>query len=127
MQHKYHKHYTRAEANALLPHLRLWLKRIVQLRDELAKCEEHLNGMTAPGRDLGGPTVNSMVRTLADMKDVLLEFHHREIQIKDLDRGLVDFPALIDGKEVFLCWEDGEEEVGFWHDLDAGYQGREPL
>jgi hypothetical protein len=107
--------------------LRLWLKRIVQLRDELAKSEKRLDGMMAPGRDLGGPTVNASVRTLADMKDVLMEFHRREIQIKDLDRGLVDFPALMDGREVFLCWEEGEEEVGFWHELDAGYQGREAL
>ena len=127
MQRKFQKHYTRAEANALVPHLRLWLKRVVQLRDELAKSEKRLDSMLAPGRDLGGPTVNASVRTLADMKDVLMEFHRREIQIKDLDRGLVDFPALMDGKEVFLCWEEGEEEVGFWHDLDAGYQGREPL
>ena len=81
----------------------------------------------APGSDLGGELVNTWVRTLADLEDVLLEFQRREIQVKDLERGLVDFPALIGGKEVFLCWEQDEEDVEFWHDLDAGYAGRERL
>ena len=61
------------------------------------------------------------------MKDVLRKFEEREIMIKDLQRGLVDFPALIGGREVFLCWERDEEDVEFWHDIDSGYAGRERL
>ena len=53
----------------------------------------------------------------------MLEFQRREIQVKDIDRGLIDFPALLGGKEVFLCWEQDEEDIEFWHDLDAGYAG----
>lgn len=71
--------------------------------------------------------MNRWVRTLAALEDVFLEFHQREIQVKDLERGLVDFPAILQGKEVFLCWEQGEEDVEFWHELDAGYAGRERL
>ncbi len=81
----------------------------------------------APGRDLGGDLVNSRVRTLAEIQELLLEFYRREIQVKDIDRGLIDFPAMLGGKEVFLCWEKGEEDIEFWHDLDAGYSGRERL
>jgi hypothetical protein len=51
----------------------------------------------------------------------------RGIQIKDLDRGLVDFPHLRNGREVFLCWELEDDDIEFWHDLDAGYPGRERL
>jgi hypothetical protein len=47
--------------------------------------------------------------------------------LRDLDRGLIDFPAQRDGREVYLCWEEGEDEVGYWHDLDSGYGGRKPL
>ena len=47
--------------------------------------------------------------------------------LRDIDRGLVDFPAIVDGREVYLCWELGEDEVSFWHDLSSGYRGREPL
>ena len=67
------------------------------------------------------------VRLLADLDGVLREFQRREIQIKDIERGLVDFPAIIGGKEVFLCWEQDEEDIEFWHELDAGYAGRERL
>jgi hypothetical protein len=58
---------------------------------------------------------------------VMGEFQRREILIKDIDRGLVDFPSIIGGKEVFLCWEKDEDDIEFWHDLDTGYAGRERL
>ena len=74
---------------------------------------------------LGGGLVNTWVRTLVALNELLLEFARREIQLKSLDRGLVDFPAIIDGREVFLCWEQDEEDVEFWHELDGGYAGRE--
>ena len=64
---------------------------------------------------------------MADFRDALGEFERREILIKDIDRGLLDFPALISGKEVFLCWEKDEEDIEFWHDLETGYGGRERL
>lgn len=64
---------------------------------------------------------------MAEINNVFHEFHRREIQIKDLERGLIDFPAFVGGKEVFLCWEQDEEEVEFWHDIDSGYAGREKL
>jgi len=127
MDLRFKKHYTLEEARALLPHVKLWLKRVVQLRDELQKRDQKVAEIMEPGRDLGGPVVNTWLRTLADMKDVLLEFQRREIQIKDLDRGLLDFPAIIGGREVFLCWEQEEEDIEFWHDLDAGFAGRERL
>jgi hypothetical protein len=49
------------------------------------------------------------------------------VQVKDLDRGLVDFPALRDGEEVLLCWQVGEDAVAFWHGLEEGFAGRKPL
>jgi hypothetical protein len=127
MGNRYNKHYTRKEARALLPQIRTWLAAIVRLRDEVQKQEKRLEQLMKPGIDLGGNLVNEWVRTMARLKDVLVEFEQREIEIKDVDRGLIDFPALRDGKEVFLCWEMGEEDIEFWHDLDAGYRGREQL
>ena len=127
MAYRYQKHYTREEARALLPQIKLWLKRIAQLRAQLETHEQRLAALTDPGRDLGGEIVNNWLRTVADVKEAFSEFQKREIQIKDLDRGLVDFPALRDGKEIFLCWEKDEEDIEHWHDLDTGYAGREPL
>lgn len=124
---KFATHYTREEARALLPRVRKWLGRLVELRNDLEKYEKRLSRLMTPGRDVGGEVVNTWVRALAEIKTVLLEFHRREIQIKDLDRGLIDFPAILEDKEVFLCWEKKETDIGFWHDLDAGYAGREKL
>jgi hypothetical protein len=125
--HRFHKHYTPAEARALLPEVRQWLKQLLHLRETLEKSDERLTNLMAPGCDLGGRLVNDWVRTMADLKQVLLEFERREIQNKDIDRGLIDFPAILWGKEVFLCWEHGDKDIEFWHDLDAGYAGREKL
>ncbi len=127
MAYRFKKHYTRDEARALLPQLREWLRDLLRLRDALDKHEKRLEGLIAPGCDLGGTLVNSWIKELAEIQDVLLQFHRREIQIKDLHRGLIDFPSLLGGREVFLCWEQGEEDIEFWHELDAGYAGREPL
>ena len=123
----YKNHYTVEKARALLPQIRIWLQRLDELRGRLATVEERLADMASGGNDLGGETVNSSVRILAAVKDVLREFESREIQIKDLDRGLIDFPALKGGKEIFLCWEKDEDDIEFWHDLESGYSGREPL
>ena len=127
MKHHFEKHYTREEANALLPQIRQWLERLNQLRKELHRYEKRLSGLTGQGNDIGGETVNNWIRALADMQETLAEFQRREIFIKDIERGLLDFPALIGGKEVFLCWETDEEVVEFWHDLETGYGGRERL
>jgi hypothetical protein len=124
---RFHKHYTREEARALLPQLRSWLARLSELRVQQAKLDERLAGLLAPGCDLGGSLVSSWVRTLAEMQSLIMEFVQREIQIKDIERGLIDFPAIIGGREVFLCWEKDEDDIEFWHDLDAGFAGREPL
>ena len=91
----------------LLPQIRQWLKKLVELRAELDKSEDNLSTLAGPGRDLGGDLVNRWVRVLAAIQDGLLEFYRRQIQVKDLDRGLIDFPAILAGKEVFLCWEQG--------------------
>jgi hypothetical protein len=127
MPYLYRKHYTREEARTLLPQIRQWLQQLHALRDRLEKYDPQLNSLLSSGQDAGGATVNNWVRTLADMKTLLLEFQRREIQIKELDRGLIDFPAILGGQEVFLCWEQDEEDIEFWHDLHSGYAGRERL
>ena len=127
MSFRFKKHYTRDEARALLPQLRQWLAELNRLRIEVERYDKRLSGLNADGQDTGGETVNHWIRALADMQSVLGEFQSREIQIKDLSRGLVDFPTVVGGREVFLCWESDEDDIEFWHDLDAGYGGREKL
>ena len=127
MQLQFTKHYTRDEARALLPQIREWLQTLQSdmglLRDWDARAGPRLAG----GEDLGGEPVNTWVKTLAEVKRILGRFHRFEIQIKDIERGLIDFPAFIGGKEVFLCWEKDEEDIEYWHELNTGYSGRERL
>jgi hypothetical protein len=127
MTHRFQKHYTREEARALLPQLREWLAGLENLRVELEKNDQRLAGLMAGGQDVGGELVNQSVKLLGRMKELFQEFERREIIVKDLQRGLVDFPAIIGEREVFLCWEKDEEDVEYWHDIDSGYAGREPL
>jgi hypothetical protein len=127
MPFQFKKHYTREEARALLPQVRDWLRRWEELRPRLHRCDQRLSKLMDARLDAGGEVVNAWARVMAEVRVVLAEFQRREILIKDLDRGLVDFPAIMAGREVFLCWERGEEDIEFWHDLEAGYGGREPL
>ena len=127
MKYQFRKHYSREEARALLPRLRHWLASLDQLRQELQKYEQRLSALLEQGHDVGGDTVNRWIRTLAEMRELLSEFESRQILIKDIERGLIDFPAIVGGKEVFLCWEKDEDDIEFWHDLDTGYAGRERL
>jgi len=93
----------------------------------MERYDKRLSGMNAKGLDTGGDTVNKWIRTLAGMQEILAAFQRRQILIKDVARGLVDFPTLLGGKEVFLCWETDEADIEFWHDLESGFGGREKL
>ena len=127
MAYQFKQHYTRDQARALLPQIRQWLKQLSASRQKLNDGDQRLARLMAGGNDVGGETVNQWVRVADEVKATLAEFQRREIQIKDIDRGLIDFPAILDGKEVFLCWEQDEKDIEFWHDLQSGYAGRERL
>jgi len=127
MAHRFKKHYTREQARELLPTIREWLSQLQQSRDWLRDGEQDLHATLEKGVDLGGEKVNAWIKHLTQLQRLLREFEAREIQVKDVDRGLIDFPAIIGGREVFLCWEKDEEDIEFWHDLETGYAGRERL
>lgn len=124
---RFRKHYTREEARELLPQIREWLKHLLQVRNWIEECERKIQHLLKAGADVGGETANQWVRLASEFHKLVREFNSREIQIKDLDRGLIDFPAIIAGREVFLCWELDEDDIEFWHELDTGYAGRERL
>lgn len=121
------RHFTVEDANALLPRVEPMLKRLREARDRLTDAELHellsdaapTNGGGTPGREVG--------EAFLEVRGLLAELHEFGIVIRDLDRGLIDFPAIIEGREAYLCWELGESEIGFWHDLESGYGGRRAL
>jgi len=129
--------FTQEEANALLPDVRALVDRLVQERRALVALGEELEAMQALIGGNGGSLDPSRIGELqeavaqaaAGLAALVDELHELGVQVKDLDRGLVDFPARHPerGDTVLLCWEFGEAEVAHWHDIDAGFAGRKPL
>jgi len=124
---QFKQHYTREQARALLPEIRQWLASLNKARRVASRHDERAASPLAAGDDLGGPAVNEWFQNLVRIRKILQEFQEREIQLKDLERGLIDFPSILGGREVFLCWEQDEPDVEHWHDLDSGFAGREKI
>ena len=126
-EHLYSKHFTREEANAMLPRLRAMLEQLQEAKGELTDAEAHeALSESAPGNG-GGDPGRRVGEGFLEVRRILGALEEAGIVIKDIDRGLLDFPALMDGREVYLCWELGEDAVDHWHDLASGFGGRQPL
>jgi len=121
------RHFTLAEANALLPRLDPALRELREARDRLTDEDAHaaLAG-AAPGNG-GGEQGRDVGEAFLDVRRLLSGIQELGIVVRDVDRGLIDFPAIREGHEVYLCWQLDEQAVGFWHDLDSGYGGRRPI
>ena len=127
--------FTPEEANALLPWLEERFSRMVPVRDELEARQGDLlellrqrrgNGSASKEDDIVG-TQRDVDRLTQRLQRDLREIAGRGIIVQDLGRGLVDFPSYREGREVYLCWLRGEELVSHWHEIDAGFGGRQPL
>lgn len=130
------KYFTLDEAQALLPVLDSLLKRAIEARRSAQALEEELQALTRNIFLNGGTYLNiervgrrraSYESHLRQAKDTLAEIDAIGVQVKDLDTGLLDFPCLIEGETVFLCWKMGESKIEYWHTLDAGFRGRQPI
>ena len=120
--------FTVEEANALLPKLRELLEDIAVHRNRMREKVPHLEPILKAAASDGGGRVGSEYGVEAYNLYLAIE-HIRELGVllKDLDAGLLDFPHEREGRIVFLCWHPPEERIGYWHEIQAGYQGRQPL
>jgi hypothetical protein len=121
------RHYSLEEASALLPRVAELLVKMRAARDRLGDAEAR-RALDDAGQSNGGGQPGKVVSEgFLELRESMLELREREIVLRDLDRGLVDFPSMRDGREVYLCWEEGEPEIGFWHEPETGFAGRQPL
>ena len=129
------RHFTPEEANAELDEVRPLVEQLVATRQEHAAALERqeelegkirVNGGGIPPAELASATaeVDGVARRLARLVDEITE---HGAQVKDLDTGLIDFPALRHGETVLLCWQLGEDEIAWWHRIEDGFAGRRPL
>ena len=121
------RHFSLAEANALVPQLTTLLSRLRDAKDELTDTEAHEALSEAAPTNGGGERGRRVGVAFLEVRRLLDTIEQAGIVLRDIDRGLVDFPALMDGRELYFCWELGEDEVAYWHELEGGYGGREPL
>jgi hypothetical protein len=117
--------FTVEEAEALLPELREALERMREARQTLLRTGEHVREVVAGN---GGGPENVEYRDAAEvLKTEVERISELGIILRDVESGLVDFPAERDGRTAFLCWRLGEDHVAFWHPPETGIAGRQPL
>jgi hypothetical protein len=129
------KYFTLAEANATLPLVRAIVQDIAQLAPELRDRHERLQRLAPEeGKKLTSANREEVEQIQADlereherMNEFFAELGKLGIELKDPFTGLLDFPALRDNREVYLCWKLGEPEVAHWHELNAGFAGRQQI
>jgi len=130
------KTFTLGEAQTLLPVVEALLRRAQGAGVRAAELEMEMQALSQKIFLLGGMHVDVTVvarrraeldKSVQETKDTLAEIEAIGVQTKDLDKGLLDFPCVIDGKTILLCWKLGEKEIGYWHSSEDGFAGRKPL
>jgi hypothetical protein len=129
------RYFTLDEANAAVDELRPVVERMVEHRRRFVAARDRRGDLTEQAGSNGGdltPTDFADVEQELEAEATELARCIEQLQsagalVKDLDQGLLDFPALRDGEEILLCWHLGEDEIGFWHGLEDGFAGRRPL
>jgi hypothetical protein len=121
------RHFTVEEANAVLPRIKPLLQRLRDAKDLLTDEEAHEALADVAPTNGGGERGRQVGEAFLEVRRLVDAVQDAGIIIRDIDRGLIDFPAIRENREVYLCWELGEDDVAWWHELDSGYRGREPL
>jgi hypothetical protein len=130
------KTFTLNEAQVLLPILESLLRKAQAAGLRAAELESEMQQLTHRIFMSGGMFVNvadaarrraQREKALQEARDTLAEIDEIGVQVKDLEKGLLDFPCLLEGRTVLLCWKLGEKEIGFWHTTEDGFAGRRPL
>ncbi|MCC6178587.1 MAG: DUF2203 domain-containing protein [Chloroflexi bacterium] len=129
------RYFTLEEATALLPQLREILQEIISLRARLDRTERELVDLHWKARTNGhvnyegsfGEGQSERTALRQSIQAEMLKIFELGVELKDPALGLVDFPSLREGQVVLLCWRLGEPAIGYWHDRESGFGGRQPL
>jgi hypothetical protein len=132
------KTFTVAEANALLPKAIPLIEQLQGIHRSIQQTTEQLNEAVAKVTAGNGYPIQSLKAKIQELTEhqlqlveafqsALAQLEDLGVMLKDLTIGLVDFYSLRDGQPILLCWKLGEDRIRFWHTLEAGYAGRQPL
>jgi len=130
------KRFTLAEAEGLIPRVEPLLRTAIETKAEYGRAESEFQKLRARASAMGGVVLDrERIRAVrerreqaaAHLREVIEEVTGTGCLVKDLDTGLIDFPTLFRGTEVYLCWRLGEPGIGFWHGVEEGFRGRKPI
>ncbi|MBI3913224.1 MAG: DUF2203 domain-containing protein [Chloroflexi bacterium] len=122
------KTFTLDQANALVPELEKLLEEMAHVRNELLAIGPSIEAvLTAADGNGGSKKASEYVLLMQRLNACTSTFQEWGCELKDLDSGLVDFPHDREGQIVYLCWKRGESRIEYWHDLESGFSGRQPL
>lgn len=130
------KYFNREEAEELLPLIEHCLMEARETKEKVEDLDRELSRAKTEIMVLGGsfPPYKKLATNrseretkMAQLQEAIERIQETGCVVKDLDEGLVDFPAIREGEEVYLCWKLGEERIGYWHGIEEGFAGRKPL
>lgn len=122
------QYFTLQQANETLKIIRPIMDEVQAIRQKiLANQPEAWPAIEKSAGNGGNKALSAMVQDFERLDALIHQILDTGAQIKDINIGLLDFSALRDGREVYLCWQYGEDDIAFWHEMDAGYAGRQPI
>ncbi|MEK6284650.1 MAG: DUF2203 domain-containing protein [Acidobacteriota bacterium] len=121
--------FTLSEARSLIPRLRKLLARVIREREALLDMRVEIDLAREKASEGGGGSLQgpAYLAHMIAFSEVIQEIEYLGVHVKDFRTGLVDFPFDRDGRIVYLCWKPDEDEIGWWHETDGGFGGRQPL
>ncbi len=122
------RYFTLQEANETLDIIHPLMEEIQHIRRKIQRDQPDVWPAVVKSAGNGGNrALSAMVQDFEKLDALIHRIQEMDVLIKDVNLGLLDFPALKDGREVYLCWQYGEGEIAFWHEVDTGFAGRQPI
>ena len=122
------RYFTLDEANALLIEIRPVVEEIIRIHDAvIQRRPEAWPAISHAAGNGGSREASLLVAEFEQLRKLVHQVQDQGVIIKDMGTGLLDFPSLREGREVYLCWKFGEDQIDFWHDVNAGFMGRQPI
>ncbi len=120
--------FTVEEARQLLPSLKELMGQVMVISHRLEEYREVVQQLAnSASSDTGGPEGTAYLGIVISLQSCLTQLQETGCVLRSLQDGLIDFPHLKEGREIYLCWKYGEEDIQFWHEVDEGFAGRTPL
>jgi hypothetical protein len=120
--------FTVEEARQLLPSLKELMGQVMVISHRLEEYRDVVQELAdSASSNTGGPEGTAYLDIVISLQSCLTQLQETGCVLRSLQDGLIDFPHLKQGREIYLCWKYGEEDIRFWHEVDEGFAGRTPL